>query len=278
MHLEFSYLIAEPSATPASCTRVPIAHFLLLASIKRFETRRVSPGLVRTAWTGVCGSFFARRKPPETPNQTMKRIGGIPLKVSITMPPGYLQHFAFRQNTSSRRWFTHATMFLKLKCEWAFRGDGYCSPTCQPASINSDAKPLYCLSAFPPAGKRHNNWTPGRDVNPAAAISKHLPPEPGLAHILGLTWVSFPPQCVPSPGSRSGSSAAIHHQSPAPVGSTELLIGPRHALTPPVQPDVPLVGQTHAPWRLDRPLIGCLFPQQAQTDRWLVLRLASLEH
>ncbi len=80
-----------------------------------------------------------------------------------------------------------------FKCKLTVRGDGCWSPTCQPASINSKAKPLYCLSAHPPvtARKRHNNEPSCHDTNRAGEVSKHLPPEAGLAHILGLTCVSF---------------------------------------------------------------------------------------
>lgn len=77
---------------------------------------------------------------------------------------------------------------FNVKCKGTVRGEGCWSPTCQSASINSNAKRLYCLSAYQRIHRQQNDTTASR---PAAAISKHLQPEPGLAHILGLTCVSF---------------------------------------------------------------------------------------
>lgn len=76
-----------------------------------------------------------------------------------------------------------------MKCKWTVRGDGCRSPTRQSASINSNAKRLYCLSAHQRIRRQQSDTTARRPA--AAAISKHLQPESGLAHILGLTCVSF---------------------------------------------------------------------------------------
>lgn len=86
-------------------------------------------------------------------------------------------------------------------------------------------------------------------MNPAAAISKHLPLEPGLANVLGLTCVFFRLGVyrLRVHGPVLTRCSDPHHQSPAPAGSTDLLIGPRQTLAPLVQPDRQLIGRTVAP-------------------------------
>lgn len=73
-----------------------------------------------------------------------------------------------------------------FKWKWVVRGDGCWSPTCQPASTNSNAKRLYCLSHN---HRRRDDENSGRGA--AAGIPPLLQLEPGLTYILGLTCVFF---------------------------------------------------------------------------------------
>lgn len=167
-------------------------------------------------------------------------------------------------------------------CKWTVRGDGYWSPTCQPASINSEAKPLYCLSAHQHIHRLQNDTTTGR---PAATW---IPPLP-FQNVSGRSQASHTSSDSPvSPlawvCTVSGFTvrswrvaAAPHHQSPAPAGSTDPLIGPRQTLTPSVQPDKHIIGLAVTPCTADRQLIGGFFPKQIQTDGRLVLWLLLLE-
>lgn len=164
-----------------------------------------------------------------------------------------------------------------FKCKWRVRGDGCWSPTCQPASINSKAKPLYCLSAYQHIHRQQHDTTTSR---PAAT---RIPPLPfqniSRRSQASRTSSDSPVSPFASVCTVSGftvrswrAAAAPHHQSPAPAGSTEPLIGPRQTVTPSVQPDRQLIGQAVTPWSPDRQLNGCSFPQQSQTDSWLVPR------
>lgn len=110
------------------------------------------------------------------------------------------------------------------------------------------------LAAVPPLeSRRFSNWSRAFRTSSDSPVSSFA----SACTVSGFTVRSF------------RVAADTHHQSPAPAGSTDPLIGPRQTLAPSEQPDRQPIGPAGAPWK-PRETVHWLYTSPADPDRELI--------